>query len=106
MRTSVLLIVLLTGCATTASMNRDLGAKWMGKPVDSFFVKNGPPVNQYPTQDGRRVYTWSKRDVAGGIHIYCDLRLVTDANGILTDIGVSGSSIGAWTTSYCNEIDW
>ena len=101
-----LLVALVAGCATTAGMNKELATNWVGKPAESFFIKNGPPINLYRAQDGQRVYTWSKREVAFMIHLYCDLRIVTDAQGITTDISVSGSSLGAWTTSYCNEISW
>jgi len=51
----------LAGCATTAGMNRDLQGEWIGKPANSFFIGMAPPTNQYPTQDGQTVYTWSKR---------------------------------------------
>ena len=53
----IAVVAFFAGCATTAGMNKDLAAKWVGNPVDSFFVANGPPVNQYRTQDGQTIYT-------------------------------------------------
>lgn len=103
---ALILLLFATGCATTAGMNKDLSAAWVGKPADSFFMKYGPPARQFKTQDGGTVYVWTKRDTAIGTPIYCDLKLVSDAKGTLADISVSGSSSGLWTTSYCNEISW
>lgn len=104
MRNAALLLAFaLAGCASTAGINKNLGAAWVGKPVDQFFVKNGPPANQFRTQDGQTVYSWSKRETAAGTPVFCDLRIVADPKGITTDIGVQGSSVGAWSGSYCSE---
>ena len=48
----------LAGCTTTEEAAMAVRAKWIGQPVDRFFVENGPPVSSYALDAGGMIYTW------------------------------------------------
>lgn len=48
----------LVGCKTTEEAAKSVRAKWIGQPVDQFFIQNGPPVSSYPLDSGGTIYTW------------------------------------------------
>ncbi|MFC4171933.1 hypothetical protein ACFOYU_07670 [Microvirga sp. GCM10011540] len=48
----------LAGCKTTEEAARSVRAKWIGEPIDRFFVENGPPVSSYALDSGGTIYTW------------------------------------------------
>ena len=50
--------VALAGCKTTEEAAQAVRAKWIGQPVDSFFMENGPPVSSYALDGGGTIYTW------------------------------------------------
>ncbi|WP_349370920.1 hypothetical protein [Salinarimonas sp.] len=52
------LAVTLSACQTTQQAAERVQGKWIGQPVDAFFVENGPPVSSYALADGGLIYTW------------------------------------------------
>jgi hypothetical protein len=50
--------VVLAGCQTTEQALQTARGKWIGRPADSFFVENGPPVSSFPRDTGGHIYTW------------------------------------------------
>lgn len=48
----------VAGCKTTEEAAQSVRAKWIGEPVDRFFVENGPPVSSYALDAGGTIYTW------------------------------------------------
>ncbi|MBB4038780.1 hypothetical protein GGR34_000409 [Microvirga flocculans] len=50
--------LVLAGCKTTEQAATAVRAKWIGQPVDRFFMENGPPVSSYALDSGGIIYTW------------------------------------------------
>ena len=48
----------LSACQTTQEVAENMRGEWIGQPVDSFFVMNGPPVSEYALSGGGTIYTW------------------------------------------------
>lgn len=48
----------LSGCQTTQEVAQEMRSKWIGQPVDEFFVMHGPPVSDYGLSGGGTIYTW------------------------------------------------
>ncbi len=48
----------LSACQTTQEVAQEMRGKWIGQPVDAFFVMNGPPVAEYALSGGGTIYTW------------------------------------------------
>jgi hypothetical protein len=113
-----LLALSFAGCSTMSSINpfskggsdlkanQEVKSKWGGKPAEEFFAKLGPPVNKIPTSGGDVVYVWSKRESDPGSSYFCDLKLVANSRGNLTDIQVTGVSNGKSHSNYCDDINW
>ena len=113
-----LLALLIAGCASISGMNpfakgnpdlkanQELKAKWVGKSADSFFAKYGAPAYKSADSAGEFIYVWSKRETTLGSSYFCDLRLVANSRGNLTDIEVTGVSPGTKSSNYCDEISW
>ncbi|HZH50341.1 MAG TPA: hypothetical protein VEZ16_00525 [Microvirga sp.] len=55
---ALLAALTLAGCKTTEEAARSVRAKWIGEPIDRFFVENGPPVSSYALESGGTIYTW------------------------------------------------
>ena len=113
-----LLALPFAGCTTISSMNpfskgnpdlkanQELKAKWVGKSADSFFDKFGVAAYKSTNSAGDLFYVWSRREAALGSNYFCDLRLVANSRGNLTDIEVTGVSPGTRSGNYCDEISW
>jgi hypothetical protein len=113
-----LLALDLAGCTTMSSINpfskggpdikasQEVRSKWSGKPAEEFFAKLGPPVNKIPTSGGDVVYVWSKRETDPGMSYFCDLKMVANSRGNLTDIQITGVSAGKSHSNYCDDISW
>ena len=99
---------LLAGCTTTKQAQQAIESHYQGKPVDQFFLRYGPPAQQYKTQEGQTIFVWSSDPAgrSGGARpiTYCELQLVADAGLVLRTITPRYDSLGAWTTSYCAEL--
>jgi hypothetical protein len=133
MRYAVLacLAINLAACTTTEQANEALSSKYIGKPVDQFFIENGPPASQYNTQDGRIIFVWAESPqsitIPGSSHttvtgygnmatayttyspatnfdIQCQVRIVTNRSGKIEQILSHKDSSGVWEMSRCNEI--
>lgn len=48
----------LAACKTTEEAATAVRAKWIGQPIDRFFVENGPPVSSYALDTGGLIYSW------------------------------------------------
>ena len=48
----------LAACQTTQEVAQEMRSKWIGQPVDAFFVMHGPPVSDYALSGGGTIYTW------------------------------------------------
>mgnify|MGYP005849596035 CR=1 FL=1 len=69
----------LAGCQTTEDAAVGLQSRWIGQPVDRFFVENGPPLSSFQLGDGSTIYTWR-----GG-----EMSYVQPAQVISTPVGPS-----------------
>lgn len=54
----LLLLLLLTGCATTQATVNSLNIKYRGKNIDKFTINNGPPYGKHRLRNGGYVYKW------------------------------------------------
>jgi hypothetical protein len=122
---------ILISCTTTEQANEALSSKYIGKPVDQFFIENGPPSSQYNTQDGRTIFVWAESpqsitipgssyttvtgygntataytnySPATNIDIQCQVRIVASRAGKIEQILSQKDSSGVWEMSRCNEI--
>ncbi|MBZ6077870.1 hypothetical protein [Microvirga puerhi] len=59
----VAVVIVLVGCKTTEEAAQSVRAKWIGQPVDQFFIENGPPVSSFPLESGGTIYTWRGGEV-------------------------------------------
>jgi hypothetical protein len=50
--------LVLAGCQTTEQASRTVQDKWIGRPADTFFVENGPPVSSFARDTGGHIYSW------------------------------------------------
>ena len=48
----------ISACQTTQEVAQEMRSKWIGQPVDAFFVMHGPPVSDYALSGGGTIYTW------------------------------------------------
>ncbi|MBP0617543.1 hypothetical protein [Jiella mangrovi] len=51
-------LVALAGCTTTEEANQAMQGRWVGQSSDAFFSQYGPPVSEFPLNNGGTVYTW------------------------------------------------
>jgi hypothetical protein len=52
-----ILLLLGTGCATTAQYERNLQS-WLGHDVNHLISKWGPPSSDFALSNGNKIYTW------------------------------------------------
>ena len=91
---------------TELKANQEIKSKWSGKPVADFFAKLGEPANKLTNSDGQLVYVWSRRDGTSSTAYFCDLRIVANSRGNITEIEITGVSPGKMRSNYCDEISW
>lgn len=60
LRPFVVLLLVLSGCATTANYENILNS-WTGSNVDNLVMQWGPPSNSYPLSNGGRVLEYSNQ---------------------------------------------
>lgn len=121
----------LASCTTTEQANQAMADRYMGMPVDSFFLQYGPPATSYTLNDGRKMYLWAENPqhvtfsgvstaqvtmvgntgwVTGwntpssSVDIQCQVRILADQRGHIQQILSHSDSIGWWQLSRCNEI--
>lgn len=133
MKTFVVLLIALgvVGCTTTEQANEAMSARYVGAPVDSFFLQHGPPVATHDMYDGRRMFLWAENpdqvhfpgttttqvNVVGNtawvtgwstpgstMTVQCQVRIVVDQQGRIQDILSHSDSIGWWEMSRCHEL--
>lgn len=51
-------VLALAGCKTTEEAAQAVRARWIGQPVDRFFIENGLPASSYVLDSGGTIYTW------------------------------------------------
>ena len=115
---SVTLVIAMTGCTNFDKLalsdrpngeiksNQVLKSKWAGKQAEEFFSKLGPPANQLVNTTGQIVYLWSKQETLGAAGLFCDIRIVAESKGKITDIQVIAVTSGIKSYNYCDEISW
>lgn len=123
--------LLLAACTTTERANEVMSARFVGTPVDSFFLRYGPPTASHALNDGRRMYLWAENAqhvtftgvstaqvtmvgstgwVTGWntprstVNIQCQVRLLVDQRGRIQKILSHSDSIGWWQLSRCHEL--
>ncbi|MEP0941253.1 MAG: hypothetical protein ABJH63_18845 [Rhizobiaceae bacterium] len=121
----------LAGCTTTKDANEGLKLRYLGSPVDDFFIKHGPPQQQHISDSGKRLYVWSENPILnvspGSTNttvsvgngstiatttstpntttvIQSQVKIVTSASGTIENIQAHGDTIGNWELSRCAEI--
>jgi hypothetical protein len=128
---SSLLILLLTGCATT-QQGLDKVSIYLGDDVDLFFAKFGMPVARYDFQNNTKVFRWSSGVINyqmpvhtshsgtvspmgtysgsstsyGGqnISVECVVDFTVNEKNKITNIRIVRDTWGRWVTSRCAEI--
>jgi len=96
----------LAACGSTQQATEAARSSWVGKPADSFFAKNGPPIRQFTMSGGDKVYSWQTLSMPSGTRtqLVCTADIVVDARGAIQEIRLKEDSIGHWNTSRCSEI--
>ena len=122
----------LCACTTPQQAILSVQNKYVGRPVDEFFVAKGPPQSEYKLNNGDTVYTWvggirhyhipTTTDVrlrqtysgnirgtattyeGGDVTIGCTVELHTNANGVVRSARIANDTIGRWQLSRCAEI--
>jgi hypothetical protein len=103
---SLLMALALAGCGSTQQAAQSAQSKWLGKSVDEFFSKNGPPKRQFVTATGGVIYTWETLAMPSGTRtqLVCSADIVSDSGRTIREIRLQEDSIGHWNTSRCAEI--
>lgn len=135
MRTTAILAVLATlglaACQTTQDAAIGLEARYLGQPVDRFFIENGPPIARFQLQDGSTLYTWRGGETsytrpgqvttqpapgtASGVttivqpptivNLLCEVQITANPGGAITDMRVSRDTEGSGLSfSRCAEL--
>jgi hypothetical protein len=132
MRIIVFGCLALCACTTAEQAISSVQSKYVGRPVDEFFIAKGPPQSAYKLNNGDTIYTWvggireyhlpTTTDVQlrqtktgnisgtattyGGrdVTIGCTLELHTNANGVVRSARIADDTIGRWQLSRCAEI--
>ena len=113
----ILVALSASGCSTISSYspftsgnnlkaNQEVRSKWNGKQADEFFAKLGAPANKMTNPSGQLVYVWSKQESVAGTSYFCDLRIIANAGGKISDIEITALSGGKRSSNYCDEISW
>lgn len=58
----VVLMLLMTGCTTTARYEADL-QEWVGQSLDTLVLAWGPPQSSYTLKDGRKVIEYLRQQI-------------------------------------------
>jgi hypothetical protein len=80
-RLGALLVVLLmlSRCATTQDAEKAMGSKYIGQSSDVFFSHNGPPRSYFELNNGGRVYTWRGGETT--IHVAAETKTIAATPG-------------------------
>jgi hypothetical protein len=123
-------LLALAGCATTEQANEVIQSRYMGQPVDRFFLDRGPPIAEHRLNDGRMMYLWTSGTEPGllpssatgfvtmigstawwtgwgtapGAELECRVRIVASRSGRIVQILTQRDTIGWWELSRCHEI--
>jgi hypothetical protein len=133
---SVGMLVLVSGCASTAKVGDYLQQKYFGKSVEIFLANNGPSRSNQQLGDRSFVYEWSsaKQNVGvpsttyatgqvnnsgaftttsetyggGAIVLECRLRILVGPDNVVREFVIEYDSIGMWHKTRCHEVidDW
>ena len=57
-----LVAMVLSACTTTEEAQQVIQSRWIGQPVEAFFIRHGPPVSEFAMQSGNVIYTWRGGD--------------------------------------------
>jgi len=100
-----LILLLLSGCATTAKYEKILGS-WVGSHVDDLAISWGPPQSSFPLSNGGKVieYVHSNNARVGG-YTYTTPQ-TTYNSGTASVYGSSGSAYGTYSgtsTTYVQK---
>ena len=88
-------VLILAGCAST-----DVAQSWVGANVDSLIMAWGAPERDYELPDGGRELTYSHQRFHSGTSMYCNAKIRTGPNGVITWWNVNGNIGG------CNRLLW
>lgn len=121
----------LGACATTRDANEAMSRRFVGAPVDSFFLSYGPPAASHRLNDGRQMYLWAESpqtlhlpgytntqvNVVGNtawvtgwtspgstVEMQCQVRIVVNRQGRIERILSHSDTTGWWQLSRCAEI--
>lgn len=101
----VLLLFVLSSCATTANYEKILQS-WVGFNVDNLVMKWGPPANSFPLSDGGRVLEYSnQRNIQVGGYT-TTVPQTTYNSGTANVYGTGGSAYGSYSgtsTTYVQK---
>jgi hypothetical protein len=124
----VLLAALLAGC--TAAADGDYPrSRYIGAPVEQFFLEWGAPVAEHKLKHGWKMYLWytgrdsvylpghTDSELIGNTawwkgyrlkdfyhRLECGVRIVTSPDGIIQEILVHEDSRGWWEFTRCREV--
>ena len=123
---SLVVAVLLAGCTAGGEYPR---SRYIGVPIDQFFLEWGAPVAQHKLKHGWKMYLWytgrdsvylpghADSELIGNAawwkgyrikdfyhRIECGVRIVTSPDGIIQEILVHEDSRGWWEFSRCREV--
>lgn len=128
---NVFVLLLTTGCTTTEDANVGLETRYIGKPVDEFFIQHGPPSSKHTLDSGKALYVWAENpkfyttsgqtnttvNVVGDsafattsstpsstITVQCQVRILANAKGIIEQILSHSDTVGDWELSRCAEV--
>lgn len=123
-------VLLVAGCTTTQMAQNYLDSNYVGKNMDEFVLKYGPPFGKFQLNNGDVLYSWSSevKNYAmpatttvsgtnmngyvnatattwggGSVSVYCKVNLVVGPDGVIKSLKPTADTIGKWTTSRCGE---
>ena len=104
-KTLAVLLVFLSGCATTANYEKMLNS-WVGSNVDNLVMRWGPPTNSYPLTNGGKVLEYDRhRNVQIGGYT-TTVPQTTYNSGTANVYGTGGSAYGTYSgtsTTYVQQ---
>ena len=89
MRRSIVLLVLLAGCATTNGDIQGARDSWNGATYDEVVARWGAPHRYTTLSDGAYVYTWESEGTAPGGRIYPSFGIFGGSGGVGLGTGVT-----------------
>ena len=102
----VFMLFLLTGCVTsTETVVSDVYKRWLGMPVNNFFLNYGSPHSTFEVDEKTKMYKWTggfTRSAGGQIQLSCEGE-ITAVDGRIVGIRLT-DSIGRWRMSRCDEV--